>query len=270
MSEAPVSYTKKGKLALIRLERPEALNAITLGMIAAIERYARQAERDPEVIAICITGTGRGFCAGIDMELLQESARSGPPSQKGAPADRPGPPLFGFLPKIMKPVIGAINGVTAGGGFVLAMMCDLRFMAEEANITTVFSRRALIAEHGTSWLVPRVIGLSRALDVLWSSRKIDGAEAYRLGLADRVAPQAELLGLVEAYVADMAATVAPRMLAAMKAQVYRDLERPFEEAALDAARQMAVALKHPDAAEGALSFLERRAPRFTPYAGEKL
>ena len=264
-----VSYERRGRLGLIRLERPDALNALTLGMIGEVERLARAAEADPEVTAICITGAGRGFCAGIDMSVLTDHASNGPPPRVKPSGARPRPAMFSFLLDISKPVIAAVNGVGAGGGFVLAMMCDLRFMAEGATLITIFSRRGLIAEHGTSWLLPRMIGLSRALDLLWSSRKVDAAEAYRIGLADRVAPADQLLDAVEAYVADLAATVSPRAMAAIKAQVHRHLETAFDPAALDSEALMVTALKHPDATEGAVSFVERRPARFAAWTGEE-
>lgn len=267
MSDDQVSYDRRGPLAVIRLERPEALNALTHPMIAAIERHARAAEADPAVIAVCITGQGRGFCSGIDVSVLAQHA-SGTPTQR-APRDEArasNPALFGFLPGLSKPVIAAVNGVGAGGGFVLAMMCDLRFMADEASLITIFSRRGLIAEHGTSWLLPRIVGLSRALDLLWSSRKVDAAEALRIGLADRVVPADRLLEAVEEYVAQLAATVSPRALAVMKAQVHRHLATSFDAAAIESDALMGAALRHPDAAEGAASFIERRPPRFAKFA----
>jgi enoyl-CoA hydratase/carnithine racemase len=270
MASAEVGYERRGPLGVIRLERPDALNALTLPMIAEVERLALAAEADPQVIALCITGAGRGFCAGIDMSVLTESTRSGPPGAArgdGGPARNPA--LFSFLLGVGKPVIAAINGVAAGGGFVLAMMCDLRFMAQEASLTTVFSKRGLIAEHGTSWLLPRMIGLSRALDLLWSSRRVDAAEAYRLGFADRVVAGADLLDAVEAYAVELAANVSPRALAVIKAQLHRHLETGFDAAAQDAAALMAQALKHPDATEGAQSFIERRPPRFAPWTGDR-
>lgn len=269
MSGVEVSYARRGPVGVIWLERPEALNALTLGMIAEVERLARAAEQDPDVAAICITGSGRGFCAGIDMSVLSAHTRDGPPKPaepRGGRAARPA--LFSFLLDVSKPVIAAINGIGAGGGFVLAMMCDLRFMAESASLTTVFSRRGLIAEHGTSWLLPRMVGLSRALDLLWSSRKVDPAEAYRIGLADRVVPDDQLLAAVEAYVTEMAATVSPRALAVIKAQVHRHLATSFDVAAMESEALMATALVHPDAAEGANSFIERRPPRFAPWTGD--
>jgi enoyl-CoA hydratase/carnithine racemase len=269
MASSEVGYERRGPLGVIRLERPHALNALTLPMIAEVERLAWAAEADPQVVALCVTGAGRGFCAGIDMSVLTESTRSGPPGAAGGGGRARNPALFSFLLDIGKPVIAAINGVAAGGGFVLAMMCDLRFMAQEASLTTVFSKRGLIAEHGTSWLLPRMIGLSRALDLLWSSRRVDAAEAYRLGFADRVVPGEGLLDAVEAYAAELAANVSPRALAVIKAQLHRHLEVGFEAAAQDAAGLMAQALKHPDATEGAQSFLERRPPRFAPWTGDR-
>lgn len=267
MSNDQVSYNRRGPLGVIRLERPEALNALTYDMIAAVERHARAAEADPAVIAICITGEGRGFCSGIDLSVLARHAGgTAPVESRSDRGDRPA--LFSFLLDITKPVIAAVNGVGAGGGFVLAMMCDLRFVAEDAALMTVFSKRGLIAEHGTSWLLPRIIGLGRALDLLWSSRKVDAAEALRIGLADRVVPGERLLDEVEAYAAQLAATVSPRAMAVIKAQVHRHLAMAFDDAARECDALMKEALRHPDAAEGAASFIERRAPRFAAWKGE--
>lgn len=271
MSNAEVSYARRGRLGVVTLTRPEMLNALTMTMIAEIERAARAAEADPEVAAICITGAGRGFCAGLDVSVLAQQVRTGPPARDPqAKARTRNPALFSFLLDLSKPVIAAINGVGAGGGFVLAMMCDLRFMAEEAVLTTVFSKRGLIAEHGTSWLLPRMVGLSRALDLLWSSRKVGAAEAYHMGLADRVVPAAELLDAVEAYVDEMAATVSPRAIAVIKSMVHRHLQMDLLDSALDAESLMVDALAHSDATEGAASFIERRPPQFAPWTGGKV
>ena len=143
-------------------------------MLADIRRLVSEAERDPEVTAIAFVGEGRGFCSGLDAEVLRQTTQAGEsraPERTGAEraeaarADPPG--MFSYLPLISKPVISAVNGVAAGGGFVLAMMSDLRFGSENASFTTVFSKRGLIAEHGTSWVLPRLVGPSRALDLLW-------------------------------------------------------------------------------------------------------
>jgi enoyl-CoA hydratase/carnithine racemase len=260
-----VRYERKGRLAVITLDRPAALNALTLEMIGEVESLARRAEADPAVFAICITGEGRGFCAGLDMSALADhAAGKAPPASAEALARPERRMMFSALPTIAKPVIAAVNGVAAGGGFILAMMSDLRFMAEGANLITVFSRRGLVAEHGAAFMLTRQVGLSRALDLLWSSRRIGAAEALRIGLADRVVASETLLAAVETYVEEMADTVAPRSVAAMKRQAYAYLEMSFAEAAADTAALIDASLAHPDAAEGATSFVERRPPRFAP------
>ena len=260
-----VSTERRGRLAIVRLERPNALNALTPTMIWAIEQEIRAAERDPAVFAIAVTGAGRGFCAGVDMSVLADHAAGNAPASR-----RERPALFSFILEISKPVIAAINGPCAGGGFVLAMMCDLRFMATEASLTTVFSKRGLIAEHGTSWLLPRMIGLNRALDLLWSSRRVDAEEAYRLGFADRVVPGDELLGAVEGYVNAMADSVSPRAIAVIKRQLHDHLATDFDTAARESDALMKTALAHPDATEGARTFVERRQPAFAPWTGETI
>jgi enoyl-CoA hydratase/carnithine racemase len=263
MGIAEVGYGRRGRLGVIRLQRPEALNALTMPMIGEIERLARAAEADPAVYAICVTGEGRGFCAGLDMGTLTEHAGGRAPD--AGPRSPRQAMLFSFLADISKPVIAAVNGVAAGGGFVLAMMSDLRFMADGATLITIFSKRGLIAEHGTSWVLPRMVGLSRALDLLWSSRRVDAAEAYRIGLADRVASPEALLEAVEAYVEEMAATVSPRSVAVMKAQVLAHVGMTFDEAAGETVTAIGESLAHPDAAEGAASFVQRRPPNFAPW-----
>lgn len=262
MSEA-LAYVRQGSLGLIRLNRPDALNALTPEMIAGLEAAARAAEADPQVFALCITGEGRGFCAGIDMGMLQDSAAS----DSRALAHPNQQPLFSFLLNITKPVIAAVNGVAAGGGFVLACASDLRFVAESGNFQTIFARRGLIAEHGMSWLLPRLVGTSRALDMLWSSRRIDAQEALRIGLADRVAPDAALIESVQAYFEDMARSVSPTAVAYMKHQIYQAWEATFTGAADYGKTLMSLTLSHPDATEGAMSFVGRRAPRFAPWTG---
>src|SRR5713226_3919193 len=146
--------------------------------------------------------------------------------------------------RVPKPVIAAVNGVAAGGGFVLAMMCDLRFAASDASFTTVFSKRGLIAEHGTAWLLPRIVGTSRALDLLWSSRRFDAAEAYRIGFVDRIEPREKLLDETKSYIRELAANISPNSLAVMKSEVYRHWSLAMEPAFRDADELMKAALKH--------------------------
>lgn len=256
----------EGNLCVIRLQRPDVLNAFDYDMLLAFRRAVDAAVADERVFAIVVTGAGRAFCAGIDVSLLERAASGGGGGNGAADArEKPeGPALFAFLLRAPKPVIAAVNGIAAGGGFVLAMMCDLRFMAADASVTTVFARRGLIAEHGMSWLLPRQLGTSRALDLLWSARRVGAEEALRLGLTDRVTAPDALLDTIRGYVDEMAATVAPRAIATIKRQVYDHWAHDFLSASVQSERLMQDALAHPDAAEGARSFIERRPPRFQP------
>ncbi len=269
MSDAEILFETMGRVALIRLNRPAALNALTYAMLADIRRLVGEAEKDPEVTAIAFVGEGRGFCSGLDAEVLRQTTAAGESRPAGgAQRANPDPPgMFSYLPRISKPVISAVNGVAAGGGFVLAMMSDLRFGSDGASFTTVFSKRGLIAEHGTSWVLPRLVGPSRAMDLLWSSRRVHADEALRIGLLDRVFPADELLASLVAYVDELAANVSPSAIAVMKSQVWRHMSDPMEPALADADRLTAAQLKHPDAYEGAMSLIERRPPNFQPWTG---
>ncbi len=267
-----VSSTIEPPVAIVRMERAGQLNALTYPMLAAIRRAIDAAVRDPAVVGIVVTGSGRGFSAGLDMAALAASAASGDASAgaagvvEGAPQRGELPALFSYILDVPKPVVAAVNGVAAGGGFVLAMMCDLRFAAARgASFTTVFGKRGLVAEHGTSWLLPRLVGTSRALDLLWSSRRIDADEALRIGLVDRVVPDDELVAAACDYVRGLAESVAPRSLALMKQQVLRGWSQPIDVALREVDADMQASLGHPDASEGVAAFLERRPPQFAPW-----
>ena len=269
--EAEILHETMGRVALIRLNRPNALNALTYPMLAEIRRRVAEAEKDPEVTAIAITGEGRGFCSGIDAQVLRatteagQSGRSAAEPNSGGRADPPG--IFSYLTQVGKPVIAAVNGVAAGAGFVLAMMSDLRFGSDAASFTTIFSKRGLIAEHGTSWVLPRLVGPGRALDLLWSSRRVTADEALRIGFLDRIVPHEELLPAVVAYVDELASQISPSAIATMKSQVWRHLSEPMLPSLADADRLTQAQLKHPDAREGALALIERRPPKFQAYTG---
>ena len=252
-------------VALITINRPDTLNAFTREMIDRLRAIAHAAERDPSVFGVVITGSGRAFCSGLDVSLLSKAAESGGAEARMPEGETPG--LFVHLLKLSKPVIAAVNGAAAVGGFVLAMMCDLRFASESASFTMAMSNRGLIAEHGTSWLLPRQIGVSRALDLMWTSRRVSAAEAQEMGLVDRLIPAGNEIQAAMDYIRDLRARVSPRAVAEMKAQVYGHLETSFSEAVKDSMRRMQAALKHPDIREGARAFIERRPPRFEPWTG---
>jgi enoyl-CoA hydratase/carnithine racemase len=251
-------------VALLTLNRPDRLNAWTAEMQRAYFDLLEEAGADDEVRAIVVTGAGRGFCAGADMDALRDIGAGNLESAASRADTRP----QAFPLGIPKPVIAAINGACAGIGLVQALMCDIRFAAADAKITTAFARRGLVAEHGISWILPRLVGPARALDLLMSGRVLLGEEAERLGLVNRALPRETVLDEALAYARDLAANCAPSSMAAMKRQVYADLERPLTEAVDEANALMVESLQAPDFVEGVASFVERRPPRFAPLGAE--
>ncbi len=266
-----ILYDVKGPVATIELNRPAKLNAFTYPMLDEVRHALAQAEQDDRVIGIILTGSGRGFSAGMDMQSLGETAAAGqvaggPPKLEADPGDKSmGPDFqlgFGYLLSIRKPILAAVNGPCAGLGFSIAMFCDLRFASEKAVFTTSFAQRGLVAEHGVSWVLPRLIGSARALDILWSARRLDGAEAERLGLVSRVLAPEQLLPEARSYFEYLAENCSPTSLMVMKQQVYRHLMQPLGESMRETNRLMDESLKRPDFSEGVKSFVERRPPRF--------
>ncbi|MFN3231026.1 MAG: enoyl-CoA hydratase-related protein [Alphaproteobacteria bacterium] len=166
-------------------------------------------------------------------------------------------------------MIAAVNGVAAGGGLVLAALCDLRFAAPEAQFTTVFSKRGLISEHGTSWILPRLLGPGRALDLLWSSRKIGAEEALRIGLVEFLTGPDDLLDQACTYVAELAANVSPASMRDTKRLVYSHMGLGFDPALRETHEVMRASLKRTDAKEGVDSFVNRRPPNFPRIKGDE-
>ena len=273
-----VLYEVQDRIAVIRLNRPESLNAFTAAMGNGLRKAVGAAVADPEVRVIVLTGAGRGFCAGADMKLLQgiQGGTTATGSRReDADACAPdfssdlGPDVsahyggrFGYLLKAKKPIVAALNGPAAGLGFVIALYADLRFAGSEAVFTTSFGQRGLIAEHGCSWLLPRLVGPANALDLLLSARKIGAAEAERIGLVNKVFAQATFMEEVLAYARVLADKVSPRSMAVMKAQVWKSPLQDFATALAVADSEMLASFKSEDFREGVAHYVEKRAPRF--------
>ena len=241
---------------VLTLNRPDRNNAWTHALEDVYFATLIAAANDPEVRAIVITGAGRSFCPGMDLKILEASARDGKPSG----LHRRWPMTTAM--RVPKPVIGAINGACAGIGFIQMAVCDVVFAATTAKFTTSFAQRGLPAENGLSWLLPRKIGMAPAMDLLLSGRVLLAAEAFDLGLVNRVLEPEQLLPAAIDYAATMARTCSPAAMAHIKRQVLDDWGRSAEESRLQALILMSEMGEHPDFAEGVMSFSERRAPAF--------
>lgn len=272
MSYETVLYDVSDRICTISLNRPDKLNAWTRQMHFDLRDAMHRAGADPEVRVIILTGAGRGFCAGADMgglQAIQAGAGNADRSSKATPVLPGGSTLpefkmnYSYFPSIPKFIIAAINGPAAGLGFVIPLYADLRFANESAVFTTAFAQRGLIAEHGVSWLLPRLVGLPAALDLLCSARKFRAPEALQMGLVNRVIPDDKLITETRAYATLLANTVSPRSVAVMKRQLWESQFQTLAEATTQANHEMELSFQTHDFKEGVAHFLEKRAARFT-------
>ena len=256
----------------LTLNRPDRLNAWTPVMQAELETAIRAAGDNADVRCIIVTGAGRGFCAGADMNHLQDIQGDTDAGAKSATArvERGAPEglekiydgRFGYLYACPKPIIAAINGPCAGIGLIFALFADMRFAAEDAKFTTAFAQRGLIAEHGIGWLLPRLVGEANALDLLFTARVFKGDEAADLGLVNKALPSNELMPHVMALANHLSKMVSPRSVAVMKRQVRASYFQSYSESLAEADIAMADSFTTFDFKEGVASFVERREPAF--------
>ena len=256
---------QRGGVRILVLNRPDRLNAWTNELETRYFELLEEADEDPEVRAIVVTGAGRGFCAGADMDGLASVSDQDTSATEKMLRELQRPRTFPLT--VRKPLIAAINGATAGIGLVEALYCDLRFATPEAKFTTAFARRGLPAEYGLSWILPRLVGQSCALDLLLSARIFQGEEALRLGLVDRLLPRDRVVDGAVAYATDLAENCSPASMAIIKAQVFADLDRSFSESVAAADDLIIESFKRPDVAEGVKAYTERRAPEFPSLPG---
>lgn len=282
MTYEQIRYEVQDRIATVTLNRPERLNAWTPVMEREVRAAMTEATADEAVWVIILTGAGRGFCAGADMSGLNQASQS---TAKGSsPAERlaatraeayaSGPIKGGldlpqafsyrltYFPTVPKPIIAALNGPAAGVGLIVSLYADLRFASQAAVFTTAFARRGLVAEHGIEWILPRIVGLPNAIDLLLSARKITAEEALRMGLVNKVFPHESFMPEVRAYALELARMVSPRSLRVMKRQLFRAQTLDLG-AALDASIPDVVeSFYSEDFKEGVAHFVEKRAPNF--------
>jgi enoyl-CoA hydratase/carnithine racemase len=273
VSDAPVlSHTADG-VALITLNRPEKLNALTPAMLSQFFASVAAASADPAAKVIVVTGAGRSFSAGLDLGLIGQGVGATVethPDHSPQWGDDVGPALAPFysggwpvLITSRKPTIAAVNGPAFGWGFILSLHCDIRFAAKSALFNATFARIGVPGEKGSAWLLTRHIGQARALDLLYTARRFDGVEAERLGLVNAVYDDDALLPNVMDYARNIAAFSAPRALAAIKAQVWTALDADYTTAFAAADREQDLATGTNDFREAFASYREKRPPQFS-------
>jgi len=263
MTAAPedlVTYEVRDAIAVITLNRPDRLNAMLPGMGETYADLLRRADADPEVRVIVVTGAGRGFCSGADLGILAE----GQSALDGYLDGQDSSTLPSTALRIGTPVAVAVNGPCAGIGFVLALCADARFASPTATFSASFSRLGLIAEYGVAWLLPRLVGLPVATDLLLSSRTLDAQQAREIGLVREVSDDAVEAAM--AWARDLADSCSPTAMAVIKSQLLLADGQDLESAVDSSLVEMRAAFRRPDLIEAITAKLEKRPPAFPPRA----
>jgi enoyl-CoA hydratase/carnithine racemase len=257
MGYEDLDFEVKDGVALITLNRPDELNTFTGAMGRSLEAAYGRCDREDAIRAVVLTGAGRAFCAGADLTAGSETfAKQDDAAFSAAAVSFP-------AWKIRKLVIAAMNGHAVGVGFTLALQCDIRIMAREGKYGVLQVRRGVLGDAYSHWTLPRIVGLSRAADILLTGRTFGGDEAYELGIASRVVPATDVLPTALEIARDVAVNASPLSVAVSKRLLWESLTLTAEQV-----EQWETNLHHhlmgkPDAAEGPVAYLERRTPRWT-------
>ena len=259
MSEDLVLHDLQDGVLTLTLNRPERKNAFTVPMEHAYYDSLEEAAQNEAVRVIVLTGSGTTFCPGLDVQVLAAGIEAGT-LETEKPRRSPTYPM-----SVPKPIIAAINGAAAGIGLTFTLTCDVRFAVKGAKLTTAWARRGLVGEHGMTWLIPRLIGGARGVELMLSGRTLLTDEAHELGLIHQLTEPGEVLAAAQAYARDLAANVSPASMAFIKWQAYRDLQRLDYDGALSMSQHLIDEMNtYPDPREGVSSFAERRPPEFPP------
>jgi enoyl-CoA hydratase/carnithine racemase len=258
--EREVLYEVQDHIATIMVNRPDYQNTISGPMLNAVTQYLKDANRDPEVRVIVLKGKGRFFCAGLDVRAQQEGRGIG--SGGGAPSTTIDlsrtPPTV--LHSVDKPTICAL-GSAAGYGMDLALGCDMRVMAESAKLSAAFAKRGLLPESGGTWLLPKIVGWSKAAELIFTGRTLTAAECLELGLVSQVVPDGQLETAANNLAQEIAVN-APLAVQAAKRMMRMGLNEPFPEHVHHVFLQLLPLMQTEDIKEGMLAFLEKREPKF--------
>jgi 2-(1,2-epoxy-1,2-dihydrophenyl)acetyl-CoA isomerase len=252
---------RANRVATLTLNRPQVLNAFNDALLQQMNQQLRELERDADVGAVVITGAGRAFCAGQDLQARREIFERGDVPHLGAGLRERYKPMIIRLRTMEKPVIAALNGVAAGAGCGLALACDLRTAAPEASLTQAFARVGLALDSGSSFFLPRIVGLGRAFEIAFTGDPVSAAEAERIGLVNHVYPAEELLPRTR-ELAERLANGATRAIGLIKRDINRALSADLETALDYESYQQEIAGQTADFREGVMAFVEKRQPKY--------
>jgi enoyl-CoA hydratase/carnithine racemase len=253
-------YEKNEHIAAITLNRPDKLNAISIPMLISLSDALRDADRDPSVRVVVMTGAGRGFCAGLDLKGGFGGGDGERVIGAGGRFDLAGSPPI-VLHTIDKPVICGLNGAAVGYGFDLAMGCDIRIASERGRLGAIFTQRGILPESGGTWILPRLLGWAKASELVFRGGILSAEEALAAGLVNKVVPHEQLAEEVQTWASDIAGN-APMSVQGAKRLMRLGLEESFEANVHHAYLQLLPLFNSEDFREGVLAFLEKRKPDF--------
>ena len=263
MEYQSLTLERDGPIGIVTLNRPEKLNAIDRALHLEMMDAAGRLRDDDAIRAVIFTGAGRGFCSGADLTADRSRDANPPRAERLDEYNWVGRQALMIYRDLDKPTIAAVNGVAAGAGMGLALACDLRVGCENSRFKTVFIERSLSPDSGLSWFLPRIVGASRAMDLVYTSRGVDAEEAWRLGLLDRMSTAENLLADAK-ELAHQIAFWPPVAMQMSRRAMQRSLQTDLEEQLRYETHSIVFARRAPhDVAEAAASFRERRPPHFT-------
>ncbi len=248
-------------VATLTLNRPEALNALDADLRAELRGALDRVETDAAIRAVILTANGRGFCAGQDLRERASAYAAGAAPTLGPALRDEYNPLILAMRQLAKPIVGAINGIAAGAGCSLALACDLRVCSERASFLQAFVRVGLVPDSGSSFFLPRLVGMARAAEMIFLGEPLPAAEAERIGLVNRVVPHDDLLRAARELALKLA-NLPTTAIGQAKRQLNLSLQSGLEAVLDEEATGQALASQTQDHLEGVRAFLEKRAPRF--------